>query len=347
MNHHRWSVACIALALGCAAAAQNASQTQPALSEVQKQLRTDAEAVRPLVKSELGTSFLDGVRNLPAINPPTVYRDQVKQVFVSAWEIEDLDEATKARLIPKETTEDLYYYTVYGTPIAYARAIDLVGQAGLSDFPSKKVLDFGYGGIGQLRMMASRGAEVVGLDVETFLTALYDRPHDTGVIKGDDGRTGSIKLVNGRFSQDEVKEAVGDGYDLIISKNTLKNGYVHPPADLEWDKRLLVDLGVDDETFLRTLHDILKPGGYVMIYNLSPKQANLEAGESFIPMADGKCPFPRDLLEKSGFKVIEYDRNDDEAGRAMARALKWDRSERPMDVQNDLFAQYTLLRKPE
>ena len=85
---------------------------------------------------------------------------------------------------------------------------------------------------------------------------------------------------------------------------------------------------------------MLKPGGWFIIYNLSPKPA--APGERFIPMADGRCPFDQDLLERVDFEVIAYDRNDDEAARAMARTLGWDQS---MDVDNGLFGHVTILRR--
>ena len=52
-----------------------------------------------------------------------------------------------------------------------------------------------------------------------------------------------MKLVHGRFPADpKVVAAVGGGYDLFLSKNTLKRGYIHPAEKV--DPRLLVDLGV-------------------------------------------------------------------------------------------------------
>jgi hypothetical protein len=109
---------------------------------------------------------------------------------------------------------------------------------------------------------------------------------------------------------------------------------------------VLVDLGVDDETFLRTLFDALKPGGHVLIYNLSPKQADYEHGEKFIPWADGRCPFEKELIEKVGFRTLIYDQDDSKAAREMARSLKWDQGQGAMDLDSDLFAHFTLLQKP-
>lgn len=326
-----------------------AQSTQPsatAVSPTLEGLRKEAAAVEPLVKSALAKQFVGAVTELPAISPRTIYRDETTRQYMTAAERNALDADAQAKLKTVEITEERYYYTRYGTPLAYARALDVLGEAGVETMAGKSVLEIGYGTIGHLRMMASRGAKVTGLDVDTFLTALYSEPGDTGTISSPNGATGSIELVNGRFSEAPVREAVGDGYELITSKNTLKRGYIHPPPEQNVDKRMLVDLGVDDATFIKTLFDILKPGGMVLIYNLSPKQADLAAGEKYIPWADGECPFNRELLETTGFKVIEYDHKDDAAARAMGDALGWDEGEQPMDLQNDLFAHYTLLKKP-
>ena len=47
-----------------------------------------------------------------------------------------------------------YYTTKYGSPLAYSRPIDLLGQAGLQDVSGRKILDFGYGTVGHLRLLA-------------------------------------------------------------------------------------------------------------------------------------------------------------------------------------------------
>jgi len=130
------------------------------------------------------------------------------------------------------------------------------------------------------------------------------------------------------------------------ASRTLKRGYIHPPADVQIDQRMLIDLGVDDSTFLRTLFDALKPGGFVIIYNICPRQADYANGEQYLPWADGRCPFDAELIMKTGFRLCIHDRDDSEAVRAMAHTLGWDQGEQAMDVQNDLFAHFTLLEKP-
>jgi len=254
-----------------------------------------------------------------------------------------MDEESRAKLEKKELDETFYYYTKYGTPLAYVRALDVLGTAGFDNVSGKRILDFGYGGVGQLRLLAMMGADAIGVEIDTLQPAFYREPSDQGVVKGRSSRDGRITLLHGRFPDDEaVTKSVGDGYDLFISKNTLKNGYLHPERPV--DKRMLVDLGVDDETFVQKLFSILRPGGFVLIYNISPAPAPPD--KPYIPWADGRCPFPKTMWESAGFQVIAFDQDDTTMARAMGRALEWDKGEGAMDLEKDLFALYTLARKP-
>jgi SAM-dependent methyltransferase len=302
--------------------------------------------LQPLIKSELGRAFLAAAADLPAIAERQIYRDDSTRTYYTEAEAAPLPEEQRAKLRELKVTEEIYYFTMYGTPMAYSRPIEVLGQNGVREFSGTRILDIGYGTVGHLRMMASRGADVVGLDVDSLLTALYSQPEDQGAVTAKDGTAGNVKLVDGRLSEDSVQRDVGGNFDLIISKNTLKRGYLHPPPEADVDKRRLVDLGLDDEAFLKQIFDRLKPGGRLLIYNLSPKQADVAAGEKYIPWADGRCPFDRELIEKVGLRVVEFDREDNESARQMGDVLGWDEGRSPMDLQSDLFAHYTLLQRP-
>jgi SAM-dependent methyltransferase len=181
--------------------------------------------------------------------------------------------------------------------------------------------------------MALGGASAYGVDVDPFLAALYSAP-------GDQGRLGegSVEVVHGSWPK-EVGTAMGRGFDLFLSKNTLKRGYLHPEQPV--DPKLLVHLGVEDETFLSAVHDALRPGGLFLIYNLCPPQN--PPGQKWIPWADGRCPFPRELLEKAGFTVLAFDADDGPRARALGQALGWEKS--MGDLEKQLFAHYTLARR--
>jgi SAM-dependent methyltransferase len=306
-------------------------------------LRQQAAALEPLVTSDLARSFLKATAALPAVAPRRVMRDKATRRYLGEEEAAALPETARAALEPVDLDERFYYNTRYGTPLAYARPLDLLAAQGVSTAAGRRILDFGYGSAGHLRLLSSLGAEVVGVEVDPLLKLLYGRPEDQGRIEGHAGApAGRLTLVHGQFpAEAAVRAAVGEGFDLVISKNVLKNGYIHPAEPV--DPARLVHLGVDDEAFLAALHAILKPAGLVLIYNLSPAPA--PPGKPYIPWADGRCPFPQALWEKAGFQVLAFDRDDSQAARAMGRAFGWDQGSSPMNLEADLFAHWTLARK--
>ena len=324
-------------ACGLAAPARAAEPDTTAAGEI----RAQAVKLKPLVRSTAVKAFLDSTAALPNPGTRTVYFDSSRTHFYSESQARLLPDTTRQQLISRALDDGFYYNTRYGTPLAYARPLDLVAAQGVKSFAGKRIVDFGYGGIGHLRLLATVGAEVTGIEVDPLLPVLYGEPGDQGGIPG---RGGKITLVDGQFPGDPgIAEKVGGNYDLFLSKNTLKHGYIHPtrPAD----KRQLVHLGVEDSAFVGAVRALLKPGGLAMIYNLSP--ALSKPDQPYRPWTDGHDPFPRSLWENSGFEVIAYDQTDDEAAREMAHALGWDAGENKMDLANDLFAHYTLVRKKE
>lgn len=331
-----------------------------------KQLQEEAKSLRPLLTSELARAFVDATSALPQIEPrePLFIEPGTRRAFTRA-EAAALPEAQRATLRERVIDEAFYYATRYGTPLAYARPLDILAANGFDTVEGKRILDFGYGTIGHLRLLASLGAHTIGVEVDPLLPVMYDADGDTGLVAraGDAARAarrsdaGSISLLSGRWPTEEairhdaaaLAKRAG-GLDVFLSKNTLKHGYVHPDPvrAKDIDPRRLIDLGVSDDVYVKAVHDLLKPGGLFLIYNISPAQA--PADKPYIPWADGRCPFAHEILEKTGFEVIAFDANDDEAVRAMAHALGWDKAEEGqpgMDLQRDLFAHYTLARKPK
>jgi hypothetical protein len=330
-------VAALAL-LGCAA--RVARPAAPTSTTTVDRLRREARALHPLVRTPWVHRFLDATAALPRVEPRVLYHDAGKTRYFTEAEADRLPGAERAALTRLPADEEFYYDTKYGSALAYCRALDLVG---LDDVRGRKVLDIGYGTIGHLRLLATLGAEVVADDVDPLLPALYSRPGDQGRV-GD----GSVTLVSGHFPIDErVTSAVGGGYDLVISKNTLKRGYVHPepPAGQPVDEKRHFDLGVDDEGYVRALWGLLKPGARAMIYNICP--APNGPGLPYRPWADGRSPFPRDVFEKVGFRVIAFDADDTAVAREVGRTLGWDKDDPPMDIEHDLFASYTLVERPQ
>lgn len=229
----------------------------------------------------------------------------------------------------ERTADDEYLYARVTDPIGYARAFDVLAAHGFS--PSgKKVLDFGYGNLGQLLMLARLGAEVHGVEVDALL------PLAAKSRTGAQG-TGSLTLHHGYFASDaRLVSELGGGYALWMSKNTLKRGYVHPtePAGA----KAQIELGLDDARLLKLVHSQLAKGGLFFVYNISPAQA-----VPYKPMADGHCPWTKAQLEAAGFEVLAYDVSDDAKVREMGRALEW--AEPGEDLEKTLFAWFTLAKK--
>lgn len=299
------------------------------------QLQGEAKALGPLVKTPLAKGFLAMVPRLPSIAPRTVYRDSARTRAWSAKEATGLPDSVRAKLVARTLDEKFYYDTRYGSPLAYVRALELLSSHGVKDVKGKRIADFGCGMLGQLRLLAELGAQTVGVDVDPLLTALYSEPADQGTIGA-----GSVRLAIGQWpATPEMLGAVGDGLDLFLSKNTLKNGYIHPAETV--DPRMLVHLGVSDDEFVAALAKSVQKGGHVMIYNLCPAPA--AAGKPYIPWADGRCPFPREQWEKAGFRVVEFDRDDTPAAREMGKALGWDQA--GMKLEDDLFATWSLFQR--
>jgi SAM-dependent methyltransferase len=321
-----------------APAGQTATQTATAT------LRQEARTLERLVTSPFAKEFLRATAALPSISPRKLYFDETKKAYVNGKAYAALDEPARKGFKPFPVDESFYYTTKYGSPLAYARPLDLLGMPSLDRASSLRILDFGYGTAGHLRLLASLGADVTGVDVDPLLPALYSAPEDQGSVKNPRGRAGHLRLIDGRFPADlNVKATVGGRYDLILSKNTLKKGYVHPDRPVDARRRL--DLGMSDSDFLKTLHEALTPGGHVLIYNICP--APSPPGQPYKNWADGRCPFPREAWLSAGFRVVAFDRDDSETIRRFAYALGWDRGVAPIDVKSDVFASYSLMEKPK
>ena len=321
-------------ALAVVAACATPALGQDSTSRV-VQLQKEAKALAPLVQTSLAREFLAQVPRLPSIAPRTVYRDSARTRAWSAREAGTLPDSVRAKLVARTLDEKFYYDTRYGSPLAYVRALELLGFHTLKDVKGKRIADFGCGMLGQLRLLAEMGAHTVGVDVDPLLPALYSEPGDQGSVG-----SGSVRLAIGQWpATPETRDAVGEKLDLFLSKNTLKNGYLHPAEKV--DPRMMVHLGVSDSAFVASLGKSVKKGGLVMIYNLCPAPA--PPGKPYIPWADGRCPFPRAMWERAGFQVVEFDKDDSPAARAMGRALGWDAA--GMKLEEDLFATWSLFER--
>lgn len=325
------------------------SESSPTL----RRLMSEAAVLQPMAQSELTRRFLAATSALPEIAPRTAYVNEVTREYFSRAARAALPEARRAQLAEVQLDEFRYYYTKYGSPLAYMRALEFAVDKNFHDVAGKRILDFGYGSIGHLRLLASLGAQVTGVDPDGYLAALYSESGDQGAVapapvSGTSRRSrGSITLVHGFWPKDpKAVERVGRGYDLILSKNTLKRGYVKPERKVD-DKRQLINLGVSDSVFLAALFNALAPGGKLVIYNLHPKPAGPK--EKYKPLADGRSPFSREQYEKAGLKVMAFDAEDHAPARKMGKLLKWDQNEKGEKIDqldSNLFALVTVVIRP-
>jgi len=305
----------------------------------------DLRRVEPLARTAEARRFLAATTILPRVSPRTLHHDEAKTRWFTAAEAEALPPPERSALRTFIADEDFYYNTRYGSPLSYTRALDLLFARGLTlpPGPRARVLDFGYGYIGHLRMLAAMGLDVTGVDVDPSLRALYSAPTDQGDVRGPRGESGHLRLLHGRFPADPpTTKAVGTGYQLILSKNVLKKGYINPDRPVQEKHR--IRLGVSDDAVLAAFFTALAPGGWMLVYNICP--APSPPDQPFIPWSDGRSPFPRAQWEAAGFQVLTFDEDDTEPIRALAHALGWDQGEGAMNLQTDLSVLYTLVRKP-
>lgn len=316
---------------------------KPAPVSVVGDMKSQASAAAALCETDAARSFLSAAAQLPSITPRIIYRDRERGLAISEAAWKKLTAEEQAKFKPRDCDERFYYYTGYGTPLNYARAFDVAGKYGLKSWNGMRVLDFGYGSVGHLRMLASLGADAQGVEVEPMFAALYSSPDDQGAIDtAVKGKPGNLKLHDGKWPADPaIAKAVGGNYDLFISKNTLKKGYIHP--ERQADERMLIKLGVEDEAFLKAVYDALKPGGLMLVYNIAPAQN--PADKPFLPMADGRFPFDRALAEKVGFEVLAFDQVDDEVMHKYWFVYFPDPEMTAENLKESIFTHYTVLRK--
>lgn len=307
-----------------------------------EQILQEAAAISPRATTPAAKSLLAGFGCLQPIRPAVFYSNKETRAVLTADEAAKLTEEELKGYTKRDVDDAFYYFTRYGTPVAFVRPVEILGKAGIQSTEGLKLVDFGFGSIGQLRALAGAGADVTGIEVDPLLKAMYAA--EPGKVARcaatGKGRDGSISLAFGQFPKDAaIVKQVGGGYDAFVSKNTLKRGYIHPEQEV--DPRMLVHLEVDDETYVRAVYDALEPGGIFLIYNLCP--APSKPGEPYKPWADGRSPFSKETYEKVGFKVLAFDVDDTPAALAMGKTFGWGTEE---ELSKDLFGMYTMVQKP-
>ncbi|MEM1422954.1 MAG: hypothetical protein AAGH64_03015 [Planctomycetota bacterium] len=335
----------VVVTVACACAlAQPASAPENALRGV---FVAEAGALSPLVRTNVARDFLRALEHLPGVGEraPVWYDSQTRRALTSEqFGALPMEGDEREAFAPLPIDDRFYYAGVFGTPALYTRTLELASAHGVASIDGAHVLDFGFGHIGHLRAMASLGAHCVGIEVSEMIERMYSEPGDVGVVPrhldADAGHPGTLRLVFGSWPGDDaVRTAVGGPYDLIITKNVLKRGYIYP--EREADLSQLIDLGVEDDVFIGALFDALRPGGVMVLYNYSPKQAGPD--EDFIPWADGRCPFGERQWLDAGFEVLAHDEDDTES--AIDHFVAVNAGDREA-LEGNLFGMYTVVRRP-
>ncbi|CAN0582905.1 unnamed protein product, partial [Laminaria digitata] len=189
-------------------------------------LLDDAQKLGQVFESDAAQRMLDEVEHLPVCQEKTIHVAVRPNRGYTQAQFDALSEDEREGLQAFVVNAQRYYNTFYGTPLVYARTLDLLDQHA-PDFKidHAKVMDLGYGQLGQLRLWAQMGAEVVGVEVDPILSAMYHNCEAVGNIED----AGSVTLIEGAWPNESAcRDEVGSGYDLIISRNLLKKGYVKP-----------------------------------------------------------------------------------------------------------------------
>jgi hypothetical protein len=326
-------VAIMFVVVGCANQTPSIAPSVPPSAAVVA-LQKQANAIQPLAKSVAAKEFLQGAAALRTKESRIVYTRASDRTTITPDAFASLKPDAQTGFEKKTYGDEFYYATFYGSPVAYMRAIDVVGERGIASLNNAKILDIGYGAIGGPRMLAGAGARVSAVDVDSLLPALYRETVDQGAIAGFDGRVGNLTLFDGVYAGGTtLTKLIGGGFNVIVTKNTMKNGYMKPPAG----RKALVDFGATDDVLLDTIYEALAPGGLFLIYNISG------AFDPARPATDGKSPFTRDQFAKANLQVIAFEENDDAAMRAMGKSLGW---ETPgTDITKTFFSLYTLVQR--
>src|SRR5262245_12803326 len=90
-------------------------------------IRKDATSLRPLVNSKLANIWLDQAAALPSISSRTVYRDETTRKYYSKSDADKLEDTKRAAQKAVSLDERFYYYTKYGSPLAYVRPLEILG----------------------------------------------------------------------------------------------------------------------------------------------------------------------------------------------------------------------------
>ena len=329
--------------VGCQSAPAPAATGHPGpetIGATVSRLTAEATALPPLLKTRWAVEYVASVAQLVPMSPRRLYASPDRRVYQSELEVRVQKQAPSATV--QEWVDEAGYYTgSLGSPLFHARLIDLIAEGQLAKLAGKRSLELYPTAIGPLRLLAGAGLDAVGVSPSPKLRALYSQPGDQGPVKlpGRDV-SGRVSFITGSFPADPaVRALVGSGFEFVLAKNVLKRGYIHPTGEVAPDS--LLNLGMSEADYLRSLRDTLRPGGRLLVYNLCPGPNPA----FYDPESDCRSPWSRADWQAAGFVVRDFERNDTEIARQYAVALGFDKPPISVPIDN-LYAIYSLLERP-
>jgi hypothetical protein len=101
------------------------AEPAPAAAKITDKMKRDAVAMDSIVKADLAKAFLAATSKLAEPEARTVYRNREKGVALSKRAYEAMGAEEKASFTAREYPTAFYYETGYGSPLVYARVLDL------------------------------------------------------------------------------------------------------------------------------------------------------------------------------------------------------------------------------
>ncbi len=312
------------------------------ISWAQPALVGECEAVRALATTDAGRSWLDRSGDVRSeFDERAFYYALRPNRCLSVDDYDALPEDERGGWRRREVSADTYYATFYGTAAAYLPAVEFAAAAlGRADdpgaFEGTRVMDLGYGQMGQLELLAACGAEVVGVEVDPILTELYRDSLTPRSVANPHGASGSVRVTECLWPNEaSCREDVGGGYDVILARNLLKRGYVKPRELI--GNYVPVAHEMTDGEALGHFYDALAPGGVVVIYSLGG------APDPAKPWTDIANPWPESAWGAAGFEVVHHDLDVSADAGEMFVALGYSE---PDTVADTLFGVCSVYRKP-
>ncbi len=184
-------------ASSAAVVAAPASSARPAALGALEQLRHDATKLDGIVTTPGVKRFLARVATLPHVATRTLYHDEKKTHYYTEKQASALEPAAKAALKTRVADEELYYNTKYGSPLSYARPLDILFSKGIA---------LPQGGEGaRLRPWLHRAFALAGDDGcgrdrgrrRSSADSALRRAGRSGEFRGPEGETGHVRLIEG------------------------------------------------------------------------------------------------------------------------------------------------------